>query len=380
MRKFITALLLLSLAFSPGCWDLRILEELALIFGIGVDMGQAQDTTQFTFVHPLFAQEAQDVRITKTITAYSLQQALINLQHQTDELPVVGKVSTFIFSEEVARNGNMHSILTEFDQLRDNNPNAWVCIVRGSEAKEVMNLNIAPQARISIFLTDMFTENQRNGRIPRSDVTTYWTRHYTSGISPVVPVIELTGTGSEKTGVLLAGVGAIDSSGKLKGFLNDAETSMYLLLTKNAMRGRFHTNVDLGQRRNSPVSAFVQRVSVKTKTAMVNDMPLINVKAEIDINDLYVGLGTNAVPSDQDLRQLETSLARDLQGNMLRIIKKTQQWETDIVGFGQHMRANHYDWFQKNNWESEFRKCQITVEVKVNIQRAGSLIKTEFGQ
>ncbi len=378
MRKLILLCALAAMLLSVGCWDLRVIDELALVMGIGVDIAEMDpEMLQFTFVHPVFDPQANDIRATKTITAYTLQQAVINLQHQTDQQPVLGKVDVFVFSEEAARNGSMHAVLIQFDQMRDIHPIAWICISRGVEAKDVINLKVPQQARVSIFLADMFTDNMLNGRLPRSDLTTYWTRHHTIGISPVIPVIELTGSGEEKTGILLAGLAVIDSSGKIKGYLSDSETIMYMLLTNDIKRGQFSTRLSIGKEKNRPVTAFVQSTSVKVRTKIINDKPVISIEVDVLMNGLHVDL-TDSVLSGDIFRELEKALAKDIQGNMRRVIRKCQQWEVDIFGYGQHMRIQNYQWFQDKDWDTEFGKSEIHLEVSVNVKRAGALINPAY--
>lgn len=375
MRKSVSILLITLMVFTVGCWDLRPLEELALIQGLGVDMSDMdREMLQFTFIHPLFAQEARDVRLVKVINSYSLEQGLIHLQHQTDERPALGTLLTMVFSEEATRNGSMHKVLAEYDSLRESKLTAWVCVVRGADAREVMQLSIPNTPRISIFLSEMFRENMLTGRIPRSDTTTYLTKHYTTGITPVIPVIELTGPGEEKTGFLLAGVAVIGPSGKLKGYLTDSETVMFMLLTGEMVRGRLAVNLTLEGGENVPVTAYVQNSSVKVRAEIVNDKPVIYIKSKINFSEANAVLPGNKPPTENIVRQLETALARDIQGNMAKVINKSQIWGADIFGFGRHVQSQHYRWFRGKKWETEFKRSKINVEVKVSVKRTGTLI------
>lgn len=378
MKKLIIILLLLGMLMTGGCWDWRIVDELAIIFGIAVDVPKEGDLFQLTFVYPIFAQEAEEDKVTTTIRGYSLQQALINLQHQSEQRPVLGRVNVFIFSEEAAQSGHMHQILRQYDQIRDNNPNAYICVVRGSTAQEVLNLELPQQPRVAVFLGNMFMDNNIEGRLPAIFATTYWTQYHTVGVSPVVPVIELIGPEDEKNGIRLEGLAVIDAKGVMKGYLSDTETIMYMLLTGNIQRGQLYTQVDVQDEEKKNVTAFIQDSSVKVKSKIIDDRVVLQLQAEIDLDGVSIDLNEGTVLQAGVVRDLEKALARDIQGNMRRVLRKTQNWEADIIGLGQFARSQQAPWFKGKDWEKEFGNSDIQVEVKVRVKRMGTLIDPTY--
>jgi len=378
MKKTIIILSLLAMLMTGGCWDWRIVDELAIIFGIAVDAAEEEGLNQFTFVYPIFAQEAEEVKLTTTITGYSLQQALINLQHQSEQRPVLGRVNVFIFTEASARSGDMHQILRQYDQIRDNNPNAYICVVKGSTAQEVLNLNLPQQPRVAVFLANMLMDNNIEGRLPAIFATTYWTQYHTAGISPVVPVIALIGPGDEKSGIRLEGLAVIDSKGVMKGYLSDTETIMYMLLTGNIQRGQLYTQVDVQAEKKKNVTAFIQKRAVRIESKIIDDRVAFLIKAEIDLDGVSIDLEEGSVLQSAIIRDLERALARDIQGNIRRVLRKTQNWEADIVGMGQYARSQQAQWFKGKNWEKEFGKSDFQVEVKVRVKRVGTLIDPTY--
>lgn len=378
MKKLIIILLLLGMLMTGGCWDWRIVDELAIIFGIAVDVPKEGDLFQLTFVYPIFAQEAEEDKVTTTIRGYSLQQALINLQHQSEQRPVLGRVNVFIFSEEAAQSGHMHQILRQYDQIRDNNPNAYICVARGSTAQEVLNLELPQQPRVAVFLGNMFMDNNIEGRLPAIFATTYWTQYHTAGVSPVVPVIELIGPEDEKNGIRLEGLAVIDAKGVMKGYLSDTETIMYMLLTGNIQRGQLYTQVDVQDEEKKNVTAFIQDSSVKVKSKIIDDRVVLQLQAEIDLDGVSIDLNEGTVLQAGVVRDLEKALARDIQGNMRRVLRKTQNWEADIIGLGQFARSQQAPWFKGKDWEKEFGNSDIQVEVKVRVKRMGTLIDPTY--
>jgi spore germination protein KC len=368
--------LILLLVVAGGCWDWRIIDDLSIVFGMGIDPVEDEpEMLEITFVHPIFNPQSGETRVARTVRGYSLQQALFNLQYQTDQQPVLGKLVVIVFSEEAARSDGMRRILMEFDQIRDNNPMAWVCMVRGVDAQKVLTMDLPEQPRAAVFLSDLFNQNSSEGRIPQITVASCWIRIHTPGVTPVIPVVELAGPeGEEPNGILLAGLAVIDEAGRMKGTLSDTETLLYMMLTGDMQRGRFDTQIDFLGQEKRVITAFIQKSSSRVQTKIQDDKAAIEIKTEIILNGLNADLMTKNVLQKDLFRELEIALARDIQGNMLRLLEKTRQWESDIFGFGQFVRAQNPRWFEGKNWGREYSESDIRIEVKVQIKRMGTLI------
>ncbi len=375
MKKVITLALIVVMMVPIGCWDWRIIDDLAIIFGMGIDPVEDEPQMfEITFVNPVFNPDAGEKRTARTIRGYSLQQSLFNLQCQKVQQPVLGKVAVIVFSEEVARSNGMQRFLMEFEQIRDNNPMAWVCMIRGSAAQKILNLSLPGQPRAAVFLMELFNQNYAEGRIPQVTAANYWIRTHTPGITPVVPVVEPGGPeGEEPSGILLAGLAVIDEAGRMRGSLSDTETVLFMMLTSDMMRGRFYTQIDFKDQENRVVTAFIHKSSSSVNAKIKGDKAVIEIKAEIVLNGLNTDLMLESVLSEDVFRELEKALARDIQGNMRRMIKKTQEWESDIIGFGQLVRAQHPQWFKQKNWGREYSESDIRVNVAVQIKRMGTM-------
>lgn len=378
MRRLLLTLCI-SLVFVSGCWDQLIIEELAMAISMGIDVNPEEpELFYMTITNPALSETS--VEQTKKIVekGYSLSNAFFNMQKQRDRFLVLGQVATMVFSEEAAKSGLLHQIMREVDQLRDMNPNANIVVVRGAKAQEVLYLEPTEEARVAKYLNNLLNRNFNSGIVPRITASRYWFRHSTEGVDPVVPVIELVGSGDKKTGLIITGLAALDSAGKMQGTLNDQEILHFLILSGQIRRGRMTTKLPIeGELRDT--SMFINKVKRKISTTIANGRPKISIRLEVDIDIINIKWGVNVVEEEAEL-VIGQALARDIQGNALDMIKRTQGWGTDILGLGQYVRIQHPNWFKEKEkeWGSEYKNSDITLEVKTNVSRTGTLVNPQY--
>lgn len=377
MRKLVLLVLTLSLLLVGGCWDQLIIEELAMAYAIGFDTDPT-DPQLFilTTTNPTFSESSKDETKKLVGKGYSLSNAFFNMQRQRDRILVLGQVATLVFSEDAARKGLLHQIMREVDQQRDINPNAKIVIVRGSEAREVIFLEPVEEAWVARFLSDLLDHNFNSGIVPRITVSRYWVSYSTAGVVPVVPVIELTGSDDEKIGVNIVGLAALDSTGRMQGILTDQETTHFMLLTGQNRRGRATTKLPIdGALRDT--SGFIKNVSRHVTTSIVDGKARIAIKLKVSVDIINIDWDTDVTQPGID-EKVEKALARDIQGNALEMLRKTQDWGTDVVGLGQYVRIQNPQWFRGKNWDEEYKKSEISLEVVVEVKRLGALVNPQY--
>lgn len=377
MRIVLVVVLCFSLLFLSGCWDQLIIDELALAFAMGIDHVEGDpEMITFTMTNPAFYPEADAVTKKIVVQGYSLANAFFNMQRQRDRFLVLGQVNSMVFSEEAARSGLMNSIMREVDQSRDMNPNVNLTIVRGARALDVVYLEPPEENRVAVHLTNILERNFNAGMIPRSTASRYWFRHATKGIDPCVPVIEISGHEDEKTGIVIVGLAAFDAQGKMQGVLSDKEMIHYLILTNQSRRGRLATKLVIeGEHRD--ISFFIKAIDVRIRTSIVDGKARIAISLNVDVDVINVEWDTDVL--EQEVEEfIETALSRDIQGNALQIISKTQRWGTDIMGFGQYVRVQNPHWFRDKDWTQEYKKSLITLEVDVDVKRIGTLLNPRY--
>jgi len=374
-RKAMALLMVVLSLFAAGCWDLRVIEDLSLVLALGIDQDESNPGMLIvTAAGPAFSQEASEPTFRTTTMGYCLTQAFMSMQLERQRELAFGEMDVVVFSEEAARSGNMHRVMRDLDQVRDLDPNAWVCIVRKARAQHVLNLVPREESRAFMYLTTLLERNSNIGSIPRATVARYSIQHSAQGIDPIIPVIELIGAGDKPEDARIVGLAAIDSRGKMVGTLTDSETKTFLLLAGLGNRPRFSTHIDYQGQSGCAVSGLVRKTKREVRAGISRGRPVIDVRIRLEVDILNLQAGLDNVLEEKVFRTLEKALARDFQGNMLKVLRKTQDWGADILGLGRFVRAQDPDWYKDKDWSEEYRDCQVNVQVEVKVQRIGTLV------
>ncbi|MDD3073631.1 MAG: hypothetical protein PHS56_04270, partial [Eubacteriales bacterium] len=91
-RKFLLLLLCSLLLFVGGCWDILLIEDLALIQVIGFDEDpEDSELMAVTIACPTLSEKATASMFKVTVKAKSINQALINAQRQAGRNLVLGQ-------------------------------------------------------------------------------------------------------------------------------------------------------------------------------------------------------------------------------------------------------------------------------------------------
>lgn len=375
IRFLFTIFLCALLFFAGGCWDILLIEDLAMVIAIGFDVDpENPDLMVVTMTSPTLSEEKKEPMATVTVKAESIDQALHNVQRQSEDILVLGQTNVLIFCEEFARSGRLSEVMSQLSQLRDINANAKVVVVKGATAQNVLQLSSPVEPRAAVYLVDLLERNHFTGMINQATVSEYWRKHYTLGIDPVVALIDITGHEDEKEGFRVAGAGLFNSAGKMTGTLTDEEVISYNIITGDAPRRRFITKVKIsGHKRN--VSGLIERSKVKIKTK-IKDKPSIDVRMELIVDGLDADWDANVLdPKVTD--KLAKLLAKDFQGNIQELFEKSQKVQADFAGLGRHVRVQHSEWFNGKDWAEEYKDADISVSVKVTVRRIGTMVKPE---
>jgi spore germination protein KC len=159
---------------------------------------------------------------------------------------------------------------------------------------------------------------------------------------------------------------------KLAGFLTPQETRGYLLLAGRAKRGQLSVPDPLAP--DKQVILGISRGKSKITPRLEAGRLSFLVEAELEGDILSQESRTN-LSTPEMLEKLGTAKADALKKEMEQTLRRLQEMEADIIGFGTILRRRNPQAFRAlaGRWPQVFRTLQVEIRVKAHIRRTGLL-------
>lgn len=395
--RSLSLLLLFSVLcpFLTGCWDQVEIEDRALVLGLSIDEAPPEAAKLEDKVTHLSNKglSSRMLRITAQIAVpgrvplgpgtgegggksspvwvvevvgHTLDDAMNNLQQQIADPRYLVHLRVIIISEEVARKG-----LDELNDYLRRNPEirrrTWLLVSEG-KAAEFMDVDPPLQRVPTLYVLSMMEKAVESGKLPPDYIGTFWSADTKWGESAYLPHIAL----RNKDNILIDGL-AYFSGGKMANKTQPVEIGVFM-----ALRG-----MDPGG--YSPLFPVPgigiimlntkERYS-KIRSSIKNGKPHLtyHVHLEADLDEHYNS--DQPVNTTKRLQEIEQAFERQVQQNMLDLIRKTQKEHSDILGMGEMIRAHHQDYWSKHihskaDWEELYSSVTVDVQLRMFVRRVG---------
>lgn len=233
MKKIIKIFIfLIFLSPLTGCWDATDLEELLIVYGLGIDVSHDNPEQYFfTIGFPTIIPEAPEQKHEFSVEAPSLGRAKNNLQRKVYRQISYENIRVVIFSEEAAKQGIMvhvDSMLRE--PLFRGTTRFAVAIDR---AVDLLTMEPPVSLFVSTFLFDSIQQNYEATLVPISTLRNFSHEYYTDGIEAAMPFICY---GADKT-ELNIGCVALFRGDKFIERLQGDNSRAFMLLRGEIRRG-----------------------------------------------------------------------------------------------------------------------------------------------
>ncbi len=411
--KYIAVLLIVGLVFTPGCWDRRELEDQAFVEAIGIDLAKNQQfAVTFTIAIPSKTglglaggggaagpgSAAEKASLQTTVIAPSVPAAMaLTSAYVNRELNLV-HTKVFIFGESFARKG-VSRALNFLARYREMRRNIFVCVAKG-EAQKLMSANTPDleksyakywegvrllRSRLALHPGTLFHDFMSSQETTyKAGTMTYFAKNNKSQGQDLnkldVPPSFKEGDLSIKAGEIprLAGdpleyLGtAVFKQDKFITTLDYMETQAFLILNGTYKMG-IHTIKDPKDSKNyiSPEikQAAPPQIRVDTTGDTVKISEIVSLEGDLASVQSTQDYATNF--ANQHL--LESVLEKHLKEHSLKMLKKMQKSETDIVGFGEYAQRGFltYQQWKAFNWSKKFKDAEFDLTFDFKLRRTG---------
>lgn len=391
---------LLIFPLLSGCWDRIEIEDRAIVLGMSIDVaGSDEGKKEEEIAHkhddlPIPDRDMIKVAIqialpgriplgpgdgggggggsTKEtvwvvgLAGHTMADAVANIQQEISSKLFFGHLRIVVVSEAVAKKGieDINLFLRRHAEVRTT---SWMVVSKG---KAETLLKAAPKLeRVpTLYLLSTLEEGVKMGKLPLDFLAAFWARSSKKGQEGFLLYVE-----KEKgENINIAGI-ALFNHERLVEVINPFESVAFLGIRGENPAG--HPVIIGVPGTNGTVTVHTIKRNSKIKSKIIDGTPTFTVVSEIEFQ-LDEKSTKEIVINQEMLKKLEDLLSQRLNNNFRELIKHTQAHRSDIIGFGEILRAKESKYWNqqiktKEKWQEVYTDAKVDVHVKAIIRRVG---------
>ena len=403
------SLMLLTMLFCMsillcGCNGARELDQRGNVIAIGLDVGEQEGMIRVSFQFAVPQIEGGKEAANKstfiiTNTASSIAEALNLLSSEISLQPSVAHVKVIVIGEKLARKG-IGSVVAPFMRYYEYRGSMFVLVARGT-AKDFLEENKPVLVTtLSKYYELMLAGGENTGYFLSTSLHQFYIRLKSNSAQPYTALVAInpkSGEGQISTskvpGAEINGYNAGDIprkggnaaefagtalflGDKMVDTLSTTETRMLAILLGKYSNGFLSVEDPLDS--TSIVNVNLRLGSKpKIKGTIVEGRPVIYINIFLEGNISNISSGINYEQRSY-ISLLEGQINNIYQQEMLNLIKRTQQLDTDVAGFGDYLRPNFQtnQEFEDYHWNEKYRQAEVFVDINTQIRRTGLMLRT----
>lgn len=386
--KKTTCLLIIFLflsIFLSGCWSRKELNELAIATALGIDKTEDGYQVSVQIINPSELAGKEKTGRTEVVRFVEKGDTVFEaLRMLTTDVPrkvYVAHLRQIILGEELAKEGigKVLDILSRDHEMRTD---FFISVAKGSSASDILNVQTALETIPANKLFSALQSSEKNWARTKSVKLDELISSITSnGKEAVLTGIYVYGdpdSGSKfsnvadvspKTGLRIDNLGVFKKD-KLLGWLDSDESKGFNYLTDNVETSVVNVYCD-----DAKISFETIRSKTDVKGKVENGKPKIGIQVTLEGNIGEVQCMVD-LTKPETINDLEKKYQNNIKDKMEKAINRAQEdFQSDIFGFGEAIhRADPKAWKTlEPNWEQEFANLDVSIDVKANIRRLGTI-------
>ena len=351
MKKGFLPLIAL-MALLGGCWDEIQYKDLTIVPVAGLMSDDGGVKAMFSF--PTF--ENGTINYSKSEgKGISTRDARNDANHRTMEALDMAHLEVLIVSSELAKQ-DLYEPLDMFFRTPRNRTSSYVAIIEG-DLEQYFN----PPGEVKTEVADFYPE------LLSTAVLYTYVAENTLGETAKLLLDESMDLSLPYLIINESGIPTVEG---MALFSNQQFTGKTLkkeeAVTANVMKkklGRYTRLSYEWKQKDSPIT--IEITNVNRKMEISNERIDVNYVIDISVeefpkNDLY---------KKEVRRETEKFLSAEIKKDFEKIIQKTQEAKSDIIGFGRKVHAFHPELWKRGDWQETYSTLPIEVDVKVKMKR-----------
>jgi spore germination protein KC len=263
---------------------------------------------------------------------------------------------------------------------RDTEPDkrCLVLIAKGTTARQVLEVEGALEDIPAVEITNTLNNIKALPKIQQSQLDEIEKGLNSKGKNLVIGTVSIPSKQKLSVSDLNFIGSAVFKKDKLVGWLTPEETTGYLFTQKRVKSGIINIANPLDPQYKLAIE--IVRSSAKMNVDFHNNKPLliVKVKAEGDVGEQE---GRGDLTNFDQVQNLENETAQIIKENISKALRKGQNYQVDIFGFGDIVHKKNLKYWQENenDWNDIFSASPVEIKVEFKIRRSGLIIQQVGG-
>ncbi|MDF1495245.1 Ger(x)C family spore germination protein [Caproiciproducens sp. CPB-2] len=378
-RAGVFLLCILLILCLCSCWSQRELNTLAIVLGTALDVGDQPDTLTLT-AQVVKASELGSGTSTKgggsegkayvnvSYTDSSVLAAVRELTRMQNRRLYFAHNEVLIFSSDLEKK-DIAEGLDVFIRDYETRMNINILISKG-KASEILNENVELEKIPALHISKLMGNQKSNSETVTVTLRDFAIAILSDSAAPVAPMVKLYESEGKKY-AKLEGT-AVFKKGKMIGELNTEQTRGVLWVTNKAQSGEKTVNTPWGQ-----VTLEILHSSSNLKPVKGED-GTIRMKLTIDVEGAIQGNETaENMSRPENVAMLKGRMEDAVRSDVGSALAQARALSADVLGFGEAIRREYPEEWEKmkGNWDQEFPKIGMDVQVNAELGSEGGLVK-----
>ncbi|MEW9110592.1 MAG: Ger(x)C family spore germination protein [Cytobacillus gottheilii] len=354
--------LFVAISLLSGCWDSEEIEDLSLLVGVGIDLGEDD---QLSLTHqillPASGQSAETPAPSyenATVLARTVHDAIREVAMSKNVL-FANQQRLIIINENVLKSLPLDAVINQF--IKDNDTRrSCIIMVSKDPAEQILSTG-------------------EDGSVPSNDL--YSLSENISATSKILPSITLGQTSAslqaagsfaiqsvsiKEKMLKLDGAGVINNHSELAGMLTADEVS-YM----NWLEGNIEGGIIVGEHKGKRFSVeVIDQTNKEIKTTVNDSQVTIDISTEYNTRLSEDWYSNEDSFSSSYLKEIEKAAEKEVERQVGIILDKLQNdLKSDAPGFFYYIRSQHPKFYKqnKNNMDEIFSKANVQFKVDLKI-------------
>lgn len=390
-NPFLLLLLLISMILNTGCWNMRELNEIAIVVGMGIDKVGDQIQLSLQIVNPTQIAPQKGGGDKSPVVLYmergkTIFEALRKLTKKMPRKANLSQLQMLIIGEDLAKEG-IGPVIDLVSRDHEFGSNFYITIAKANTAQNILSILSTLEESPSEHLNSSLKTSQRNWAPTRAIIIDELLRDLISEsrnaeLTGIEVVEHSHGDGGSDENVkkikpdviFKYSTLAIFRRDKLVGWLTEEESKGV-----NYIAGKVRSTVGVfpcpGEP-NKKAAMEVIRTKSKIRGEVRNRQPKISIDLLVEQNVGELQCEQLDLSDPMVINYFNKTGAKELVRVMRNSIYAVQhKFQSDILGFGDAIRRADPKYWKtiKHSWPEKFVKVPVEVNVNVKTIRVGTV-------